>query len=125
MKTGAQRVQAALDLLAASGDVEAAFLLSRDGVALASVGAAPRRSDELVSMTAAMMGAAVAAIEQVMRGRPDRLVIDVQTRRFVIVPATRHSWLALVTRDDWQEEAGMQRLATTVATLRMALPEDG
>jgi predicted regulator of Ras-like GTPase activity (Roadblock/LC7/MglB family) len=81
------------------GDVEAAAIITRDGLLIASEMIKPVDSEIFAAMNATLFGAAETAMAELGRGLLDRVIVEGRDAKLVAVSAGENALLVLLTEN--------------------------
>ena len=81
------------------GDVEAAAIITRDGLLIASEMIKPVDSETFAAMNATLFGAAETLVSELGRGLLDRVIVEGCDAKLVAVSAGENALLVLLTDD--------------------------
>lgn len=100
MATTKEMMDQVLTELKNVGDVEAAAVVSRDGLLMAGSVASDIRAETFAAMSATMLGAAETAISELNKGVPERVVVETASGKIVATGAGPKALLVMMVKAD-------------------------
>jgi hypothetical protein len=97
-ETKKERLDAVLNKLTQTGDVEGAAVITRDGLLIASALNSMIDGDTLAAMAATMQGAAETAVQELKKSSPDRVIVESKDTKLISMGAGKEAILACIVK---------------------------
>lgn len=98
MTTTREMFEKVLDDLGATGDIEASAVVSKDGLLMASNISSGTQPDTFAAMAATMLGAAETAVNELGKGKVERVIAESKEIKIITSGATDNILLVLMAK---------------------------
>ena len=118
MRTKKYTITQALQKLTSSGAVDGAAVITRDGLPIASDLKEDIDGDVLAAMAATMIGAAETAVQELKRKSPERIIVESQDAKLIVVGVDEQTILASILSQDAKLGMILLEMKKAVASIR-------
>jgi len=118
VRTKKYTITQALQKLTSSGAVDGAAVITRDGLPIASDLKEDIDGDVLAAMAATMIGAAETAVQELKRKSPERIIVESQDAKLIVVGVDEQTILASILSQDAKLGMILLEMKKAVASIR-------